>query len=85
MRTRIGALVLAVAAGLAGCSAAPAEGCVPEPQPVLSSQGDHYPCVASEDCPRSSGVPLCVSDIGNAVECIRCLETQCVLISPENC
>jgi hypothetical protein len=85
VRTRIGALVLAVSAGLAGCNAAPAEPCVPEPQPVLNAQGAEYRCTASEDCPRPSGVPLCVSDIGNPEECIRCLDTRCVRVPPETC
>jgi hypothetical protein len=83
VRTRIAALVLAVAAGLAGCNASSTEECVPEP--VLNAQGAEYRCAASEDCPRPSGVPLCVSDTGNLEECIRCFETRCVRVSPEAC
>ncbi|WP_146209585.1 hypothetical protein [Vitiosangium sp. GDMCC 1.1324] len=85
MRTRIVALVLAFAAGLAGCNATPPEECTPPPQPVMNGQGAVYRCVASEDCPRSSRVSLCVSDTGTQEECIRCLNTECVRVIPEAC
>lgn len=52
---------------------------------LLNAQGAEYRCTASEDCPRPSGVSLCVSDIGNLEECIRCSETKCVRIPPEAC
>ncbi|HEX5752556.1 MAG TPA: hypothetical protein VFZ09_40500 [Archangium sp.] len=85
MRTRIGALVLAVVAGLAGCGIPPPEACVQEPTPVLDAQGDVFRCIAAEDCPRSSRISLCVDDAGGDVACIRCLETRCVTIAPETC
>ncbi|MFL5358568.1 hypothetical protein [Archangium sp.] len=85
MRTRIGALVLAVAAGLAGCNTAPAEECASQQLPVINAQGAEYRCTASEDCPRSSGVPLCVSDTGNLEACVRCIETRCYTVTPEAC
>ncbi|HYO56507.1 hypothetical protein [Archangium sp.] len=85
MRTRIGALVLAIAAGLAGCNGPSSEECASKQLPVKNVQGDVYRCTASEDCPRSSRVSLCVSDTGNQEECIRCVDTQCVLVTPETC
>ncbi len=86
MRPRIGARVLfAFVAGLTGCDTP--EECVPKPVPVPSPQGGVYRCTSSEDCPRSSRVSLCVADTGNMQECVRCLDTACVLISPlpESC
>ncbi len=86
MRPRIGALVLfALVAGLTGCETR--EECVPKPVPVTNTQGDVYRCTASEDCPRSSRVALCVADTGTQQDCVRCLDTECVLISPlpESC
>jgi hypothetical protein len=72
-------------AGLAGCGIPPPEECVQEPEPVLDAQGGAYRCIASEDCPRSSRVSLCVDDASGQVACIRCLETRCVTIAPETC
>ena len=87
MRTRIGALVIAVTAGLAGCNPPPPEECVSKQVPVTNAQGDVYRCTASEDCPRSSRVSLCVTDTGSQDECVRCLDTRCVRIlpPPEEC
>jgi hypothetical protein len=86
VNSRIGALVLfATVAGLTGCETR--EECVPRPVPVTNSSGDVYRCTAAEDCPRSSHVSLCVADTGTQQECVRCLDTECVLISPlpESC
>jgi hypothetical protein len=86
VRPRIGALVLfTIVAGLTGCDTR--EECVPRPVPVTNSSGDVYRCTAVEDCPRSSRVSLCVADTGTQQECVRCLDTECVLISPlpESC
>ncbi|WNG41781.1 hypothetical protein F0U61_03645 [Archangium violaceum] len=72
-------------AGLAGCNSTPPEGCAPEPQELLDSEGHVYRCIASEDCPRTSRLTLCVSDTDVLDECIRCLETKCVRVFPEVC
>ena len=72
-------------AGLAGCGTLPPEECASKQLPVTDAQGDVYRCTAAEDCPRSSGVSLCVTDTGSQAPCIRCLDTQCVTITPESC
>ncbi|WNG52205.1 hypothetical protein F0U60_03725 [Archangium minus] len=72
-------------AGLAGCNSTPPEGCAQEPQKLLDSDGDVYRCIASEDCPRTSRLTLCVSDADVLDPCIRCLETECVRVFPEVC
>jgi hypothetical protein len=86
VRSRIGALVLlALVAGLTGCGTR--EECTPQPVPVKNTDGNVYRCIAAEECPRSARVSLCVSDSGLQGECIRCLDTECVLLSPppESC
>lgn len=85
MRTRIGALVLAAIAGLFGCNAPSITECASKQVPVTNAQGDVYRCTAVEDCPRSSRVSLCVTDTGSDEDCIRCLDTRCVRITPESC
>lgn len=49
--------------------------------------GTVYRCTASEDCPRPSGLPLCVTDTRPEQECIRCEDTRCVRAFPlpESC
>ncbi|ATB35261.1 hypothetical protein CYFUS_000673 [Cystobacter fuscus] len=83
MRTRITALILATVTGLAGCGPSDSEAC--KPVSVLDAQGGAYRCVASEDCPRSPTMTLCVRDIPGPLECIRCLDTYCVRVPPETC
>jgi hypothetical protein len=72
-------------AGLTGCDTR--EECVLEPVPMPHPNGGVYRCTAAEDCPRPSRVSLCVADTGTQQECVRCLDTECVLISPlpESC
>jgi hypothetical protein len=72
-------------AGLTGCETR--EECVPKPVPVTNASGGVYRCTAGEDCPRSSRVSLCVADTDTQLECVRCLDTECVLITPlpESC
>lgn len=72
-------------AGLAGCGTPPPEECTSKQLPVTDAQGAVYRCTAAEDCPRSSRVPLCVTDSGAQQDCIRCLDTRCVTITPETC
>lgn len=81
MRPRIGALVLfAIVAGPTGCGTR--EECVPQPVPVTNTRnGDVYRCTAPEDCPRSARVSLCISDTDLQEECLRCLDTQCVVMT----
>ncbi|WP_395853803.1 hypothetical protein [Cystobacter fuscus] len=83
MRTRITALILATVTGLAGCGPSDSQAC--QPVPVRDEQGNDYRCVASEDCPRSPTMTLCVRDIPGPLECIRCLDTRCVRVPPETC
>ncbi|MCY1073408.1 hypothetical protein [Archangium lansingense] len=53
---------------------------------MTSPEGTVYRCTAAEDCPRSSRVSLCVDDIGSQdAACIRCMNTECVAITPETC
>ncbi len=72
-------------AGLAGCGVPPPEACASKQEPVLDAQGGPSRCIAAEDCPRSSRVPLCIADTGDRETCIRCLDTQCVTLIPETC
>lgn len=44
-----------------------------------------YRCIAPEDCPRSSRVSVCVTDVSAEEECIRCENTVCVRAIPEAC
>lgn len=72
-------------AGLAGCGIPPPEECASKQEPVAHPEGGVYRCTAAEDCPRSSRVSLCVADTGSQETCLRCLDTQCVVITPETC
>jgi hypothetical protein len=76
-------LVLATVSGSTGCLGA-SEKCT-EPVAVQNPQGQDYRCIASEDCPRAANEALCVSEPSSAPECIRCLNTTCVRITPETC
>ncbi|WP_309889841.1 hypothetical protein [Archangium sp.] len=87
MRHRIGALVLfASMAGLLGCGPSPLEACARESEPVLSGESV-YRCTMSEDCPRPSQLPLCVTNTRPERECVRCEATRCVRAFPlpESC
>ncbi len=44
-----------------------------------------YRCIAPEDCPLSSRVSVCVTDVSAEEECIRCENTVCVRVVPEAC
>jgi hypothetical protein len=46
-----------------------------------TSNGDVYRCTAPEDCPRSARVSLCISDTDLQEECLRCLDTRCVVMT----
>jgi hypothetical protein len=77
--------LFALVAGLTGCGTR--EECAPQPVPVRSTSGEVYRCTTGEDCPRSARVSLCVTDTNPQEECIRCLDTRCVLLTPlpESC
>lgn len=84
MRSNWGGLLLAAVAGvwLPGCNGVPV--CTVRAQ-VTSAAGEPYRCVVSEDCPRSTQVPLCVTDVSPEQECIACEDTVCVRARPEPC
>jgi len=46
-----------------------------------------YRCTMSEDCPRPSQLPLCVTNTRPERECVRCEATRCVRAFPlpESC
>jgi hypothetical protein len=79
VRTRIAVLLLAAVAGLAGCASLFEEECTSKER-VMDPQGLVYRCIASEDCPRSAHVSLCVSEPTYQPECIRCEDTQCTRV-----
>ncbi|ATB30358.1 hypothetical protein [Melittangium boletus] len=82
MRSWFAAVVLVAVTGLAGCGPS-RDDCESE---VLDPQGETYRCIASEDCPRSANETLCITDTGSDVECIRCLDTWCLRVTPaEDC
>ncbi len=79
------ALAAITAAGLLACN--DIEVCGSRQETLLGADAGFYRCTTAEDCPRSSRVTLCVADTGTQQECVRCLDTECVLISPlpESC
>ena len=76
-------LLLAAVAALMGCDSASSQ-CE---RPLLDDQGEVYPCVTAEDCPRPAHVLLCITDSGTygQPECVRCRDTQCYTVTPEAC
>ncbi|RJS20169.1 hypothetical protein DRW03_20675 [Corallococcus sp. H22C18031201] len=82
-RAGFGALAVVCVSGLLGCN--DLEVCGSTPIDIDRSDGGVYRCVTSEDCPRTSRVSLCVSDVSPQRECVRCEETRCVRIVPEAC
>ncbi len=76
-------MLMAVAAGLAGCNALVE--CRLQAEPVVNAEGQEYRCTASEDCPRSSRESVCVTDVNPTEECVRCVDTRCVRFSPGVC
>jgi hypothetical protein len=77
------AAVAFVAAGLLGCNNL--ESCGSTAVDITRTDGGLYRCVTAEDCPRTSRVSVCVTDVSSERECVRCDETRCVRLIPESC
>lgn len=77
------AAVAAIAAGLIGCN--DLEVCGSTSQTIARDNGEVYRCVTAEDCPRTSRVAVCVTDVSPIAECVSCEDTQCVTVTPEKC
>lgn len=77
-----GALCVAVAALLA-CN--DIEVCGSRHEDLLSVDGAQTRCATDEDCPRSSRVSVCVTDVSPQQECVRCEQTVCVRVIPVSC
>jgi hypothetical protein len=71
------------AIGLLGCNNL--EVCGSTPIDIVGRDGGVYRCVTSEDCPRTSRVSVCVTDVSPERECVSCEETRCVRVVPESC
>ncbi len=78
-----GVLAATVAVGLLGCN--DIEVCGSRQEPLLKQEGDAYRCTTAEDCPRSSRVSVCVTDVSPQQECVKCVETLCTKVIPEAC
>jgi len=78
-----GALAVAAAAGLLGCN--DIEVCGSRQETLLAADGGFYRCTTAEDCPRSSRVSVCVTDVSPQQECVKCQETLCTKVIPEAC
>jgi hypothetical protein len=76
-------LVFSAVAVLPGCNNL--EVCGSELVSMRDSADELYRCIAPEDCPRSSRVSVCVTDVSAEEECIRCENTVCVRVVPEAC
>lgn len=76
-------VLAALGAGLLGCN--DLEVCGSTSQDVTRDEGSVYRCVTSEDCPRTSRVDVCVTDVSPIAECVSCVESRCVTIIPEKC
>ncbi|RKH46441.1 hypothetical protein D7X55_10625 [Corallococcus sp. AB049A] len=77
------AAMAVAAAALLGCN--DLENCGSTPVEITRTDGGLYRCVTSEDCPRTSRVSVCVTDVSSERECVRCDETRCVRLIPESC
>ncbi|WP_224240114.1 hypothetical protein [Hyalangium gracile] len=78
----LGALVLS-GTGLLGCN--DIEVCGSRQEEVLATDGGVYRCTTAEDCPRSSRVSVCVTDVSPQQECVKCQATECNKVIPEAC
>ena len=79
---RLGLTAIA-AAGLLGCN--DLEVCGSRREQVSSADGRGYRCTTAEDCPRSSGVSVCVTDVSSEQKCVTCSDTVCTEVIPEPC
>jgi hypothetical protein len=78
-----GALAVTAAAGLLGCNDIAV--CGSRQEPLLTADAGVYRCTTAEDCPRSSRVSVCVTDVSPQQECVKCEETLCTKVTPESC
>ena len=78
-----GVLAVSVAAAALGCN--DIEVCGSRQEPLLNADSSRYRCTTAEDCPRSSRVSVCVTDVSPEQECVKCQETECTLVIPEKC
>jgi hypothetical protein len=82
-RDAFGTFAAVVAVSLLGCN--DLEVCGSMTRDVTRDTGEAYRCVTSEDCPRTSRVNVCVTDVSPVAECVRCEDTKCVSVIPEAC
>lgn len=78
-----GALLVVATAGLLACN--DIEVCGSKQEDLLTPDGGQYRCATAEDCPRSSRVFVCVTDVSPQQECVKCEETVCVRVIPVSC
>ena len=52
---------------------------------LLGADAGFYRCTTAEDCPRSSRVSVCVTDVSPQQECVKCEDTICTKVIPEAC
>ncbi|WP_366934943.1 hypothetical protein [Pyxidicoccus fallax] len=83
MRRDAYGVVAAMAAGLLGCN--DLEVCGSTTEVITRDNGEVYRCVTAEDCPRTSRVNVCVTDVSPVAECVQCEDTQCISVIPEAC
>jgi hypothetical protein len=72
-----------VAAAALGCN--DIEVCGSRQELLRNADDGPYRCTTAEDCPRSSRVSVCVTDVSPEQECVKCQETLCTLVIPEKC
>ncbi|WP_224368009.1 hypothetical protein [Hyalangium versicolor] len=78
-----GVLAAAVAAASLGCN--DIEVCGSRQESLADTDGGVYRCATAEDCPRSSRVSVCVTDVSPQQECVKCQQTNCLKVIPEAC
>lgn len=76
-------MLAVVVSCLLGCN--DIEVCGSTPVDITRQDGGVYRCVTAEDCPRTSRVFVCVTDVSPERECVRCEESRCVRVIPEAC
>ena len=78
-----GVLAVSVTVAALGCN--DIEVCGSQQEPMLSADNRPYRCTTAEDCPRSSRESVCVTDVSPEQSCIKCQETMCTRVVPEQC
>lgn len=59
--------------------------CGQSEEQVLRADGGEYRCTMPEDCPRSSDVFVCETNVPAEKACVSCRDTLCVLNVPVTC